>query len=138
VASARFTLDWLGLSPVGVVARALVGLVLLAAGALKARDPSWPESARRFGLPRPAAIALPWLEVAIGALLVAQYGGRATALAALVLLAAFTAGVALRVSRHDDVPCACFGALSTARVTGRTLARNVVLIALAAAGALVQ
>jgi uncharacterized membrane protein YphA (DoxX/SURF4 family) len=123
---------------VGVVARALVGLVLLAAGALKARDGSWPESARRFGLPRPAAVALPWLEVAIGALLVAQYGGRVTALAALLLLTAFTAAVALRISRNDDVPCACFGALSTARVTGRTLARNVVLIALAAVGALLQ
>ena len=122
----------------GVVARALVGLVLLAAGALKARDGSWPESARRFGLPRPAAIALPWLEVAIGALLVAQYGGRVTALAALALLVAFTAGVAHRISQHDDVPCACFGALSTAPVTRRTLARNVVLIALAAVGALVQ
>ena len=123
----------------GVVARALVGLVLLVAGALKARDGSWPESARRFGLPRAAAVVLPWLEVVIGALLVAQYGGRATALAALVLLVAFTAGVARRLSQHDDAPCACFGALSSsAPVSTRTLARNGVLIALAVVGVLVQ
>jgi uncharacterized membrane protein YphA (DoxX/SURF4 family) len=123
---------------VGVVARALVGLVLLAAGALKARDRSWPDTAQRFGLPRPAAVALPWFEVAIGALLVAQFGGRMTALAALVLLVAFTAAVVRRVAHHDDAPCACFGSLTTAPVTHRTVARNLVLVALAAVGALVQ
>jgi uncharacterized membrane protein YphA (DoxX/SURF4 family) len=122
----------------GVVARALVGLVLLAAGALKARDRTWPDAAQRFGLPRAAAITLPWLEVVVGALLVAQFGGRLTALAALVLLVAFTAVVAARVARRDDAPCACFGALSTAPVTGRTVARNLVLVTLAAVGALVQ
>jgi uncharacterized membrane protein YphA (DoxX/SURF4 family) len=123
---------------VGVVARALVGLVLLAAGALKARDRRWPETAARFGLPRAGAVVLPWLEVVVGALLIAQFGGRATALAALVLLVAFTAVVARRVARHDDVPCACFGALSSAPVTIRTVARNLVLVALAAVGVLVQ
>jgi uncharacterized membrane protein YphA (DoxX/SURF4 family) len=123
---------------VGIVARALVGLVLLVAGAMKARDRSWPDAARRFGLPRPAAIALPWLEVVLGALLVAQYGGRATALAALALLVAFTAVVVRHVARGDEVPCACFGALSTSAVSTRTIARNAVLVALAAVGALVQ
>ena len=122
----------------GVVARVLVGLVLLAAGALKARDRSWLDAARGFGLPRPAAIALPWLEVVTGALLVAQFGGRATALAALVLLVAFTVVVAQRVARHDETPCACFGALSTAPISSRTVARNLVLVALAAVGVLVQ
>jgi hypothetical protein len=112
--------------------------VLLAAGALKARDRTWPEAARRFGLPRPAAVGLPWLEVVLGALLVAQFGGRATAVAALVLLVAFTAVVAQRVARHDEAPCACFGALSTAPVTSNTVARNLVLVALAAVGSLVQ
>lgn len=122
----------------GVVARALVGIVLLLAGALKARDRTWPEAAGRFGLPRPGAIALPWLEVVVGALLVAQYGGRWTALGALVLLVAFTAAVGARVARGDEVPCACFGALTAAPVSRRTLARNLVLTALAAVGAIVQ
>jgi uncharacterized membrane protein YphA (DoxX/SURF4 family) len=121
-----------------VAARVVVGLVLLLAGALKARDKTWPASAARFGLPRPGAVALPWLEVVLGALLVAQIGGRLTALAAAALLAGFTAAVAAHVARHDEVPCACFGALSSAPVSGRTLARNVVLVALAAVGALVQ
>jgi uncharacterized membrane protein YphA (DoxX/SURF4 family) len=123
---------------VGVAARVVVGLVLLLAGAVKARDKTWPAAAARFGLPRPAAAALPWLEVVLGALLVAQVGGRLTSLAAAALLAGFTAAVAAHVVRRDDVPCACFGALSSAPVSGRTLARNVVLVALAAVGALVQ
>jgi uncharacterized membrane protein YphA (DoxX/SURF4 family) len=123
---------------VGVVARAVVGLVLLAAGAIKARDRSWPDAAARFGLPRPAATALPWLEVILGALLVAQFGGRWTSVVAAALLTAFTVAVAARVARHDDVPCACFGALSAAPVSSRTVARNLVLVALAAVGALVQ
>ncbi|MEY2567031.1 MAG: hypothetical protein QOE35_1560 [Actinomycetota bacterium] len=122
----------------GVAARVVVGLVLLLAGALKTRDETWPASAAGFGLPRPAARVLPWLEVALGALLVAQAGGRWTSMAATALLAGFTAAIAAHVARHDDVPCACFGALSSAPVSGRTIVRNAVLVALAAVGALVQ
>jgi hypothetical protein len=46
--------------------------------------------------------------------------------------------VARHVARGDDVPCACFGALSVAPVSRRTIARNLVLVALAAVGVLVQ
>ena len=122
----------------GVAARVVVGLVLLAAGALKARDRRWPTDAARFGLPRAAALVLPWVEVVVGALLVAQFGGRWTAGAALVLLVAFTAAVASKVASGATVPCACFGSLSHAPVSSRTLARNAVLIGLAIVGAVVR
>jgi uncharacterized membrane protein YphA (DoxX/SURF4 family) len=122
----------------GVAARVVVGLVLLLAGALKARDRRWLATAARFGLPRPGAVVLPWVEVVVGALLVAQVGGRLMAWVAVGLLVPFTVALIVRVVRRDDVPCACFGALSNARVSGRTVARNVVLVALAVVGALVQ
>lgn len=122
----------------GVTARVVVGLVLLAAGALKARDRRWPADAERFGLPRPAAVTLPWVEVVVGALLVAQFGGRWTAAVALALLVAFTAAVAAKVSSGDEVPCACFGSLTHAPVSTRTLARNLALIAVAVVGAVVR
>lgn len=122
----------------GVAARVVVGLVLLAAGALKARDQGWPTDAARFGLPRPAAVVLPWVEVVVGALLVAQFGGRWTAAAALALLVAFTVAVASKVASGDAVPCACFGSFGHAPVSTRTLARNLVLIALAVVGAVLR
>ncbi|MDQ1375145.1 MAG: hypothetical protein QOJ09_2483 [Actinomycetota bacterium] len=122
----------------GVAARVAVGLVLLAAGAMKARDRAWPASAARFGLPRAVALGLPWLEVVVGALLVAQVGRRWTSAAALALLVAFTVAAARHVVRHDDVPCACFGSLSASPVSTRTIARNLVLVALAVLGTIVQ
>jgi uncharacterized membrane protein YphA (DoxX/SURF4 family) len=123
---------------VGVAARVVVGVILLVAGASKARDRTWPAAAARFGLPRAAAVALPWLELVLGGLLVAQVGGRWTSLVAMVLLAAFTVVVAIHVVRHDDVPCACFGSRSAAPVSGRTIVRNLAFVALAAVGAFVQ
>ena len=123
----------------GLAARVVVGLVLLGAGAFKLRDPTWPADAGAFGLPVALARPLAVLEVVLGALLVAQAGGRATSAVAVVLLAAFTAAVALHVVRGDAVPCACFGARSGgAPVSGRTVVRNLVLIALAVVGAVAR
>jgi hypothetical protein len=122
----------------GVAARAIVGLVLLAAGALKASDKGWRAAAAGFGLPGPAAVVLPWVEVVIGALLVAQAGRRATAGLALALLVGFTVVIAVRLRRGDAPPCACFGALSRSSVTNRTVGRNLVLVALAVVGTVVH
>ena len=121
------------------MARALVGLVLLAAGALKLRDATWPADAGAFGLPVVLARPLALTETVLGALLVAQIGGRTTSTFAAAMLGAFTAAVAVHVVRGDAVPCACFGSRSGgAPVTTRTIARNLVLVTLAALGALVQ
>jgi uncharacterized membrane protein YphA (DoxX/SURF4 family) len=124
---------------VGVAARVVIGLVFLASGALKARDPGFVTTARAFGLPAPLAPVLPWAEVVLGALLVAQIGGRWTAAAASAVLVAFTAAVGAQLAGGDPVPCACFGAgASHAPVSGRTIVRNLVLVALAVTGAIVQ
>jgi hypothetical protein len=82
---------------------------------------------------------LPWVEVVLGALLVAQVGGRWTSSAAAVVLGGFTVAIAAQVARGNPAPCACFGSASRGRpVSGRTLVRNVLLVALAVVGAVVQ
>ncbi|MDP9388675.1 MAG: DoxX family membrane protein, partial [Actinomycetota bacterium] len=55
-------------------ARVAVGVVLLVAGAAKLRQPAWPATARAFGAPPWLVPALPWVEVVLGALLVAGVG----------------------------------------------------------------
>ena len=81
---------------------------------------------------RVTAHAVPMLELAVGALLLAA--PRAGALAALVSLGVFTGVVAGEVALRHDFRCGCFGAAATGSGGRGTLARNAGL--LAAAGAL--
>jgi uncharacterized membrane protein YphA (DoxX/SURF4 family) len=119
-----------------VWARLAVGVVLLIAGAAKVRDPHWPAVAKRFGAPAWAVPALPWVELGLGAALVVQLGGRWPAVAAALLLAAFTVVVVRRVAVGDTVPCACFGVRADRPVGWATVARNGLLLVLAVVGAL--
>jgi uncharacterized membrane protein YphA (DoxX/SURF4 family) len=107
--------------------------VLLVSGTLKIRQPAWPAAAAAFGTPRLLIPVVPWVEVVLGALLVAQVGGPWPPLAALVLLVAFTVAVGRHLVRGDQVPCACFGASSTRPLDAMTLSRNLALCALALA-----
>lgn len=118
-----------------MTARIALGVVLLAAGAAKLRQPAWPATAAAFGAPRRLALVLPWAELALGGLLAAGVGHPWTALAAFALLAGFTAAVALRLARGQAVPCGCFGETSPEPVGPDTVVRNVVLLAVAAAAA---
>lgn len=119
---------------VGVVGRTAVGAVLLVSGVAKVPSRSWPAQARAFGLPRPLVLALPWAEIGLGAVTVAQLGGWPVDSAALVLLMAFTAAVARRVAAGNAPPCACFGDVSSRPASWRTVGRNGVVCALAALG----
>ena len=67
---------------------------------------------------------LPWIEIGLGALLVAHVGLPWTAWAAVALLAAFTVWLVT----HRGVPCACFGAWSRRPAGWREVVRNLVLI----------
>jgi uncharacterized membrane protein YphA (DoxX/SURF4 family) len=113
-----------------VIARVVVGLILLISGSAKLRNPNWPATARTFGTPTPLIPIIPWTELVLGALLMAQIGGAWVAVAALALLAAFTVAVAVHLARHDDVPCGCFGASSTEPVSPLTVLRNLALCGL--------
>ncbi len=114
--------------------RVAVGTVLLLAGAFKLGHRSWPRAAADFGAPRWVVATLPWVELVIGALLMAQVGGRWTAAVAFVLLVVFTVAVAVRLRMGERVPCGCFGDTSAAPVAVDTLVRNLMLTALAAVG----
>ncbi len=70
---------------------------------------------------------VPWIEIALGGLLIAQLGLPWTAYAAAGLLAGFTAWLVT----HRGVPCACFGAWSRRPVGWLDVARNLALIGVA-------
>lgn len=116
------------------------GLVLavvlaVAAGAKLARRGDTGQELAQLGLLAPELLArvVPVVELATAVLLVVvpAWGG----VAAFALLAAFTV-VLVRVLRSGRVvSCNCFGALSRRPVSGWSLARNGVLLALAAVAA---
>ncbi len=120
------------MSAVAFVASVLVGLAFLVAGGSKlAAGPSWPAQASDLGAPAIAIPTLPWVELAIGAALVLQLARPVAAIAAIVLLAAFTGLIGLRLSQGRRPACACFGAWSAKPIGASHLLRNGVLLALA-------
>ncbi len=116
--------------------RIAIGAVLLLAGAFKLGQRAWPAAAAEFGAPRWVIGGLPWVELVLGGLLMAQVGGRWTAAAACLLFSAFTVAVVVRLRAAERVPCGCFGETSPEPVGIDTLLRNLVLTAMAAVGAL--
>ncbi|WP_420623046.1 MauE/DoxX family redox-associated membrane protein [Candidatus Poriferisodalis sp.] len=118
---------------IGTVTRVALGVLFLASGALKLRDPSWPGAARAMGAPRWSVSLIAPIEIVLGAGLAAGLAEPWPAWLALALLAAFSAALA-RVLRRplDDRPvCACFGRWSAKPVGAGSLLRNGVLAALA-------
>lgn len=117
---------------VNVVAAVVLGLAFLVAGASKiASGTQWPEQARGLRVPPAVIPLLPWLELALGATLVAQLARPVAVVVALVLLVAFTAVIAARLARGEHPPCACFGAWSAKPLGVGHLARNVALMVVA-------
>jgi len=119
-----------------LVARILVGLVLLGAGALKAADPTLAVMAvGAYGLvPPKAALAigflLPGVEIAVGAALLTGFLVRGAALLAAALSAMFLFVVGWAHLQSLDIACGCFGALSPALESGwRTALIDVVMLA---------
>lgn len=119
-----------------VLAAAAVGATLLVSGASKLAARDWPAQAAALGVGRRLASVVPGVELALGAALVVGLARRAAALAAVALLCAFTALLAVRLIQGVRPVCACFGRLSRRPIGWTTLARNVVLIGLAAVVAL--
>ena len=89
------------------VAGAVVGVVLIVAGAAKLTSKQWPVQADALGVPHGAARVVPILELTIGVALVA--GVRFAGIAAVALLSAFTAFLIVALRRGVEAPCACFG-----------------------------
>jgi methylamine dehydrogenase accessory protein MauD len=94
------------------------------------------EGLQAFGVPRraarPLAAVLPIAELAIAALLLPARTATAGALAAAVVLVAFTGAVAYQLARGRRPDCNCFGRLRVKPIGLSTLVRNLVLLGLAA------
>ncbi len=113
--------------------------VLLLSGLAKLRDPQATAgmiTALRLPSPlrhRVAPRALPVVELVTAALLLAPWAWAYAVGAALslALFAAFLAVVARAMTFHPRPTCGCFGRVGDHRVSGRTVARNVLLLALA-------
>jgi uncharacterized membrane protein YphA (DoxX/SURF4 family) len=103
------------LDTVGLLARLVLGGVMLVAGALKVTKPEVSARAVQayqllpFDLATYVGYGLPILEVVIGLLLVAGLFTRASAAVAGVLLVAFIIGIASAWARGLSIDCGCFG-----------------------------
>ena len=100
---------------IGTLARLGLAAVFLVSGVLKAVDPDATYVAVRAYdvLPR-AGVALvagvlPWLEIALGLLLLAGVATRAVAAVGAGLMLVFIAGVTQAWARGLSIDCGCFG-----------------------------
>ncbi len=118
-------------------ASVVLGAVFLLSGVLKVSSPlQWRAQSADLGVARPVAAVIPFVEVVVGALLVTQVARRVVALVAAALLVGFTALLVLRLAQGRRPPCACFGSWTTKPIGWRDVARNTVLLGLAAVVAL--
>lgn len=116
----------------GAVARVVLGVVLLLAGALKLRDPGWPAAASALGTPAPVVPLVAPAEIGIGALVAAGVATPWPTVAAVVMLAAFTAALLRTLATGARPVCACFGGVTARPIGPASVARNAALIALGA------
>jgi methylamine dehydrogenase accessory protein MauD len=122
-----------------LAARLVLAVVFALAGVAKLVDRAGTRSALAdFGLPpaltRPASVMLPAAELAVAGALVPASWARVGAAGSLLLLALFSAAIAVNLARGNTPDCHCFGQLHSAPIGRATLRRNA---ALAALGALV-
>lgn len=100
---------------VGLLARLVLGVVLVVAGALKVGNPLGAARAVQayevmpFEVARWVGCALPWIEIVVGVLLVVGLFTRASALLGTVLMLAFVVGIAQAWARGLTIDCGCFG-----------------------------
>ena len=100
---------------VGLLARLVLGVVLVVAGALKIGNPLGAARAVQayevmpFEVARWVGYALPWIEIVVGVLLVLGLFTRTSALLGTVLMLAFVIGIAQAWARGLTIDCGCFG-----------------------------
>lgn len=128
------------LAGTGTTMAAMLAAVFATAGVVKLRSPQ--QTARSFadlGLPgrralaRPLAVGVPLVELAIAAVLVVRPG--IGGMIAAVTMVAFTVVVLAVLRSGRSVTCGCLGALDDGPVSTTTVARNLVLVAMAVTAA---
>ena len=119
----------------GWICRLILGGLFLYAGYTKLRNPFLFEmavDAYRLLPPKGVIVvarSLPWLEVALGILLLAGWKIQYIASFTALLLGAFVVAMAVTYHRGIEATCGCFG--FGERISPLTLARDSVLVALA-------
>ncbi len=122
----------LAVDVIGRIASIGLGVMFVVSGGFKLADgPAWPKMAADLGVSRPLALAVPWYEVVLGALLISGIISPWAEIAATVTLLAFTVVIVHRLLDGSRPPCACFGSRSKRPLGRRQVARNVVLLAVA-------
>jgi uncharacterized membrane protein YphA (DoxX/SURF4 family) len=136
-----------GLALLAFTARLAVGSVFVVAGTAKLNDrqsfermlASFPLAGpifrSRLGV-RAASAGIPAAELMLGSLFVLGIAPKLVGAAIVVVLALFTGGLMLAMSRRQSAPCGCMGARSTKRISATHIARNGALAAGATFGAL--
>lgn len=116
---------------------ALAAAFAWSAGMKLAHPAAFSAGLAAFGIPAPGTVArlLPPVEAAVAVVLLAVPDERWPAVAAIGLLAVFTAAVATNLLRGRRAPCPCFGVEAGRALSATTLARNAFLLVLAATGA---
>ncbi len=119
-----------------LLARLALALVFAVAGAAKLADLAGSRRALLgFGLPEtlasPLGVCLPFVEILIALALIPLESAWWGAIAALALLTVFGIGVGVSLAGGRAPECHCFGQLHSEPVSGSTLARILVLTAVA-------
>jgi hypothetical protein len=116
----------------GAIASVILGGVMCIAGGSKvAMGKRWPVEAQALGAPKAIAPIVPWIEIALGALLIVQIEPEVVGALSLALLVTFTMLIMRQLQKGHRPVCACFGSWSSKPLSGNHVARNVGFIALA-------
>jgi uncharacterized membrane protein YphA (DoxX/SURF4 family) len=117
----------------GVIASIILGGVMCVAGGSKiAMGDRWPVEAQALGAPKLIAPIVPWIEIALGALLIVQLKPEIVGALSVALLVAFTLLIMRQLQKGERPVCACFGSWSSKPLSWNHVARNAGFIALAA------
>jgi len=116
----------------GVIASIILGGVMCVAGGSKiAMGDRWPVEAQALGAPKLIAPIVPWIEIALGALLIVQLKPEIVGALSVALLVAFTLLIMRQLQKGERPVCACFGSWSSKPLSWNHVARNAGFIALA-------
>jgi hypothetical protein len=118
-----------------VLAGVLAGGTLVVAGMLKLSSVNWLDDAVALGVGVALARPVPFVEIALGAMVALRLATPWSSMAMIALVVGFSL-VIVRAMRSEVPPvCACFGSFDRRPVGFGHLARNGVLIALTAVSA---
>ena len=116
----------------GAIASIILGGVMCVAGGSKiAMGDRWPVEAQALGAPKLIAPIVPWIEIALGALLIVQLKPEVVGALSVALLVAFTLLIMRQLQKGERPVCACFGSWSSKPLSWNHVARNAGFIALA-------